>query len=236
MPLIRGRAACDGCRSRKQKCDETKPVCSRCRNLDRSCVWPRVHKRGPVKGYVDLLKQRLEATENALLRLLSAADETTIVAAFGNRVVGNIMDDSLHYSYNVSNDMPGSAEVRKASLTAHWDQFPLRTADEVKRWAQELLKSSAATASSEDSRGLTSISVADDTMSSSEAGIGDMEIQGHGEPSGREVEAGVAHLDLQPQTSPALRHAPTQTGSGIHSQEQEGSLELSQEFKQQYLW
>jgi hypothetical protein len=178
----------------------------------------------------------LEATENALLRLLSVADETTIVAAFGNENGSGIMDDSLHYSYRVNHDMPGSAEVKKATLTAHWDQFPLRTADEVKRWAQELLKSSAVTASSEDSRGLMSISVADDAMSGSGAGIGDMEIQGHGEPSGRELEAGVAYLDQQPQTSPALGHDPTPTGSRLHSQEQEGSLKLSQEFKQQYLW
>ncbi|KAH7131534.1 hypothetical protein B0J13DRAFT_562781 [Dactylonectria estremocensis] len=45
MASVRGRAACNGCRARKQKCDESRPVCSRCRTLNQPCIWPVSRKR-----------------------------------------------------------------------------------------------------------------------------------------------------------------------------------------------
>ncbi|KZZ91133.1 Zn(2)-C6 fungal-type DNA-binding domain protein [Moelleriella libera RCEF 2490] len=75
MPSARGRAACHGCRAKKQKvsgrefppthppwsavcsrvsehgltsrtqCDEKRPACSRCLEVGHACVWPRAKKR-----------------------------------------------------------------------------------------------------------------------------------------------------------------------------------------------
>ncbi|KAB5533369.1 hypothetical protein GE09DRAFT_359499 [Coniochaeta sp. 2T2.1] len=160
MASIRGRAACDGCRSRKQKCDEIKPVCSRCRDANKTCVWPKVHKRGPVKGYSDLLKQRLEMTENALLQLLDAVDDNTIEAAFKSGGSGTLAEEQAANIQSLAfADMPGSVEVKKAALAAQWDQFPLRTAEEVKRWAKEVRSSAAR--SFENSRTEVNIGVPD---------------------------------------------------------------------------
>jgi hypothetical protein len=202
-----------------------------------------------------VLKQRLEATENALLRLLLAADEETIVAAFGNGSA--FMEDPSRLASTISPDMPGGVEVKKAALVAHWDQFPLRTAEEVRCWAKEILRSPAV-ASSENSRGTNAIILpepesnqrvdssysysqqmqmaVDGRMSVSEVRIDDIERDGHGRPPGPDHEAVVPYLDQQSQASADLQHLYMSTKSNLKFQEKEESLELSQEFRQQYLW
>ena len=41
----RSRSGCMACRRRKKRCDETKPICQRCRGSNASCVYPN-----PVSG------------------------------------------------------------------------------------------------------------------------------------------------------------------------------------------
>ncbi|KAL1874748.1 hypothetical protein VTK73DRAFT_225 [Phialemonium thermophilum] len=138
MSLVRGRAACEGCRWRKQKCDGKKPACSRCQDQNRTCVWPKAQKRGPVKGYVEALEHRLEVTENALLRLLAVSDEERLALAF--RPDSEPVVTLPRVQSVASADAGSRAEVSKADLLAHWEQFPLTNLDEIRHWAKEALQ------------------------------------------------------------------------------------------------
>lgn len=46
----RTRSGCFTCRSRRIKCDETRPVCERCRKGNRECVYPSSSKHHPRPG------------------------------------------------------------------------------------------------------------------------------------------------------------------------------------------
>ncbi|KAI0596219.1 hypothetical protein F4775DRAFT_594460 [Biscogniauxia sp. FL1348] len=122
MPSARTRAAtsCSRCRSRKQKCDE---------------------QNGPAKGYTEALEHRLAETENILLQLLSVADNEVISQAFS-------ADRLPPRPLWASNDAPSVPSIasdsdstlpgpNKAGLMAHWDRFPLDTADNIRRWAEK---------------------------------------------------------------------------------------------------
>lgn len=80
---------------------------------------------GPAKGYTDALENRLRETENTLLRLLSVVSVATLESAFDNNPGLNMAD--------------GQSESRtdKAELAAHWDQFPLSSAHDIMKWANE---------------------------------------------------------------------------------------------------
>ncbi|KAL7787940.1 hypothetical protein V8C37DRAFT_389098 [Trichoderma ceciliae] len=137
MAPVRGRAACDGCRSRKQKCDEKRPTCSRCRDMKRECVWPKLYKRGPAKGYIDALEHRLAVTEAVLLQLLQVSDDAALQDAFkhGPSRRTDVVNTATTAT---TTDAAGRIEAKKTGTIAHWDNFPLNTPDEVKRWAGEV--------------------------------------------------------------------------------------------------
>lgn len=80
---------------------------------------------GPAKGYTEALEHRLRETENTLLRLLSVVSVETLESAFDNNPGLNITDG------------PSESRTEKAELAAHWDQFPLSSAHDIMRWANE---------------------------------------------------------------------------------------------------
>ncbi|KAB5511698.1 hypothetical protein GE09DRAFT_639233 [Coniochaeta sp. 2T2.1] len=257
MASVRGRAACDGCRSRKQKCDETKPVCSRCRDANKTCVWPKVHKRGPVKGYSELLKQRLEMTENALLQLLDAVDDKTIEAAFRSGGSDTLAEEQATNIQSLALvNMLGSVEVKKAALAAQWDKFPLRTAEEVKRWAKEARSSTAPSvqnsdkavslgATGSDSEAHADTSHAhfqhvqppiDEGVSLVDGPRANIAQEQHGRWPGPDHEIPVSYMEQQLQASSETQDLAMFAQTSSQHQEEDESLHLSEEFKQQYLW
>ncbi|KAL7816677.1 hypothetical protein V8C26DRAFT_400205 [Trichoderma gracile] len=140
MAPVRGRAACDGCRSRKQKCDEKRPTCSRCRDMKRECVWPKLYKRGPAKGYIEALEHRLAVTEAVLLQLLQVSDDSLLQDAFKHEPAKRAdVLSAAAIATTTTTDAAGRIEAKKTGTIAHWDSFPLNTADDVKRWAGEVL-------------------------------------------------------------------------------------------------
>ncbi|KAJ2517855.1 hypothetical protein H4217_003692 [Coemansia sp. RSA 1939] len=66
--------ACDKCRRKKVKCDGKHPVCSHCEELGYECTYlDATKKRGPPKGYIEVIESRLHKLEE-LVRGLSAAN------------------------------------------------------------------------------------------------------------------------------------------------------------------
>lgn len=212
--------------------------------------------RGPVKGYAEMLRQRLEATENALLRLLLAADEKTILAAYGNG--SDSLEDSSGLQVTIPPDILVGSELKKAALAAHWDQFPLQTVEDVKRWAKEVLRSPMAPLS-ENFREMNVVVLSesepnqrvdashtysapihmafDDGMSVPEGRANGIERRGHGQKgSGSGPETAISNFDKQPQASGALQDQLMSTESILQNHDETESLELPDEFRRQYLW
>ncbi|KAH7127531.1 hypothetical protein EDB81DRAFT_143875 [Dactylonectria macrodidyma] len=134
MASVRGRAACNGCRARKQKCDESRPVCSRCHTLNQPCVWPVSRKRGPAKGYTEALEHRLRETETALLRLWMTTTEDSVELAFKQN---DHLPGSSSLSSNDGQQAPSRAGPNKAHVISQWEDFPLTSAQDIGRWARE---------------------------------------------------------------------------------------------------
>lgn len=62
----RARAACDECRRRKLRCDGRQPQCSLCNESGLVCETTERGSRGPKKGYIKALKDRVVYLENLL--------------------------------------------------------------------------------------------------------------------------------------------------------------------------
>jgi hypothetical protein len=59
--------ACTICRKKKVKCDGIQPSCSRCKSIGTTCQYsdpPK--KRGPPKGYVEVIENRAHRIESLL--------------------------------------------------------------------------------------------------------------------------------------------------------------------------
>ncbi|KAM0450505.1 hypothetical protein ACHAO4_006483 [Trichoderma viride] len=123
MAPVRGRAACDGCRSRKQKV----------RQQGESMMG------GPAKGYIEALEQRLAVTEAVLLQLLQVSGDSVLQDAFKHEPGRRTDVVNMASAATTTTDAAGRIEAKKTGTIAHWDNFPLNTADDVKRWAGEVL-------------------------------------------------------------------------------------------------
>ncbi|CZR49879.1 uncharacterized protein FPRO_16087 [Fusarium proliferatum ET1] len=49
-PIKRSRAACNYCKEKKKKCDETRPACSRCQERSQECIYKPIPRRQRRKG------------------------------------------------------------------------------------------------------------------------------------------------------------------------------------------
>ncbi|UKZ74320.1 hypothetical protein TrVFT333_001984 [Trichoderma virens FT-333] len=93
---------------------------------------------GPAKGYIEALEHRLAVTEAVLLQLLQVSDDAVLQDAFKHEP--SKRTDVLNTAATATTtDAAGRIEAKKTGTIAHWDNFPLNTADEVKRWAGEVL-------------------------------------------------------------------------------------------------
>lgn len=64
---VRASQACVHCRKKKIKCDESRPDCLQCQEANVACEYTEPKKRGPRKGYVQLLEERLAQMERKLM-------------------------------------------------------------------------------------------------------------------------------------------------------------------------
>ncbi|KAI8869351.1 hypothetical protein GQ42DRAFT_123873, partial [Ramicandelaber brevisporus] len=56
--------ACDHCRQKKVKCDWNGVICTNCQQLSLKCTFLQTaKKRGPPKGYIEVIESRLEKME-----------------------------------------------------------------------------------------------------------------------------------------------------------------------------
>ncbi|KAK0709800.1 hypothetical protein B0T26DRAFT_654454 [Lasiosphaeria miniovina] len=119
--------ACDECRRKKIKCDAqseaTEQPCSNCRRSNANCLFSRVpQKRGPSKGYIKELADRLNTIEGKL----GASSREGLEAAL-NRASG----DAFQFP------MPGDESRKRPFASISNDGFPSPTPDQTPSGAPE---------------------------------------------------------------------------------------------------
>lgn len=80
-------------------------------------------RRGPAKGYIEVLENRLHETETVLLGVLSQISDTQLASTFAR--------DESNSGYT-----PFPPEKRGAE---YWRRFPLDTASSVREWQQDCM-------------------------------------------------------------------------------------------------
>ncbi|KAF2089531.1 hypothetical protein K490DRAFT_55125 [Saccharata proteae CBS 121410] len=131
----RSSAACDECRSRKQKCGGEWPVCARCRESGNPCVWPQQLQRGPAKGYLEAIEARLDQVENLLSQVLPLVPQEHLTDALSSR------GDSPTSS--ADGKTKRTTQEKKAAQD-YWAAFPLNSPEGVLSWHQDHQRRTAA--------------------------------------------------------------------------------------------
>ena len=87
--------ACVMCRSRKLKCDRTKPACARCRKVDAECVYPESRRKPTFKRRnVKEIEARLAQVEH-YLKEVNKGVEDGVDVDISNVVAGDFSPDKL---------------------------------------------------------------------------------------------------------------------------------------------
>lgn len=135
--------ACNGCRTKKQKCSGDRTGCSQCHAAGIQCTWPEQRKRGPAKGYIEGLEHRLHEAESLLLALLPLVTSDQLNCATDSRnsssSTTNIMGPKSRDSQSPSprNARSSPPVLNKKTGIEYWESFPLDTAENIRKWQED---------------------------------------------------------------------------------------------------
>ncbi|KAI7968361.1 hypothetical protein EIK77_010531 [Talaromyces pinophilus] len=89
--------------------------------------------RGPAKGYVEALEQRLHETEDVLLKIVSQLEQAQLASML-----------SIQNSFSTDEDSQDKKKSSRVTLqpsrkrgVEYWKSFPLRDAGSIQRWQQD---------------------------------------------------------------------------------------------------
>ena len=103
--------ACDRCRSKKIRCDGTRPTCSQCANVGFECrTSDKLSRRAFPRGYTESLEERVRALETEVRELKDLLDEKDekldlLSRMHGNRQ-GSCQDKSHSHASSSSSKSP----------------------------------------------------------------------------------------------------------------------------------
>ncbi|KAH7024483.1 uncharacterized protein B0I36DRAFT_331500 [Microdochium trichocladiopsis] len=119
-PLESAPIACELCRTKKQKCDRKRPVCSNCLKAPNGCHYLEQSRRGLPAGYLHSLEQRLADTENALYFALS-------------ELLRGIPELGDYRSAAAQVARPTQSQSKADAIQA-WTKWPLNNRDQACAW------------------------------------------------------------------------------------------------------
>ena len=127
--------ACDSCRSKKDKCDGVKPVCSTCASLSRPCTYKaNPKKRGLPTGYIRSLELlwglvfcKIQGSEDVVRALLKTANIPSHLASMGKETEAS---DTLLSSFKNSAMLK---DIEKMILSLEQPEEDLDKGDHVLR-------------------------------------------------------------------------------------------------------
>ncbi|KAI0418296.1 fungal-specific transcription factor domain-containing protein [Xylaria grammica] len=95
-------AACSECRRRKLRCDRQKPRCSACQASDVGCIVPAAKPaRGPKRGYLKTLQERISVLEGVLKEHQSLSQSSPVAEGVAN----------LSLSMSAMKNVPGTRDT-----------------------------------------------------------------------------------------------------------------------------
>lgn len=117
--------ACDRCRSKKIRCDGTRPTCSQCSNVGFECrTSDKLSRRAFPRGYTESLEERVRALETEVRELKDLLDEKDEKIDLLSKMHGNrqrsIQDNTNN---NGSNSSPHSPLDTRNSPPLKEDTF-----------------------------------------------------------------------------------------------------------------
>lgn len=254
----RSSAACDSCRSKKQKCGGEWPTCARCRETGNECTWPPQLQRGPAKGYLEAIEARLDDVEHILLQVLPLIPADQLLNS-----VTCLNDSATHV---VDSNQKRTTQEKRAALD-YWGSFPLNSPHAVLAWCNDRLRRDSVRRSHQGTNSAMDIhaSPADqssDPSRSTQPQLTEavMEDAGHQQPDSatampgswpvHNLSYGAGVPDPQsgntPEAPPRTPHPPGQNLAAITRQvqgpqsmsspESNGRFDLSDEFHAKFLW
>ena len=132
-------SACIACRSKKQKCSGDHPECLQCLDAGQACTWPEQKKRGPSKGYIEALENRLHETEQLLLQLLPVVSDEQLAAA-NDGLVKLEIDNNEMAGTSLQAFQPAAPPLLNNNTSVeYWDSYPLDSFHNARRWQQSCM-------------------------------------------------------------------------------------------------
>lgn len=190
-------------------------------------------------------------TENALLRILAVIEPTVLQAAFNNRESPSHTDEELNKTSAAKDVSLTRSSEDKSALMAHWDEYALDNADSIRRWSSVVRNSrdkfSDDLDSIYDGGASEELDGADDSRARAvlrsavggESGMlsaGRRQIQQLPKPGRPESLAPIDPELAEPGNSQQIQ-AGSRSGQPLVSNHTHGQISnVSQDFRQQYLW
>lgn len=202
---------------------------------------------GPAKGYIEALEQRLAVTEAVLLQLLQVSGDNVLQDAFKHEPSRRTdVFNTAATATTTTTDAAGRIEAKKTGTMAHWDSFPLNTADDVKRWAGEVLGHNNTGTHAGNPAGSiamngTAHEGADPTTSFETYPVPpDLRPKSLAEASSRASAEAFPPRSMEPTTTALPTAAEPALGSGtmfVRDMAPQGEVfDLSQDFRRQFVW
>ncbi|KAB2574213.1 Quinic acid utilization activator [Lasiodiplodia theobromae] len=249
----RSSAACDSCRSKKQKCGGEWPTCARCRETGNECTWPPQLQRGPAKGYLEAIEARLDDVEHILLQVLPLVPSDQLLSS-----VTCLNDSAGHL---VESNQKRSTQEKRAALD-YWASFPLNSPHAVLAWYNDRSRRDSNRRAHQPPASAMDISstpaAPSDTPRSTQVAEAPMEDATHHPPDpaslmtgpwpnhhpshaadpqpGNASEASARGPALQANQDPTSVHPQIQDPPSISDSGRGGGFELSDEFHAKFLW
>ncbi|KAK1593492.1 uncharacterized protein LY79DRAFT_179754 [Colletotrichum navitas] len=130
----RSRGACSACRARKHQCSGEQPKCAQCGINNVTCQWPQQQKRGPPKYYIVTMEKRLMQTERALCALMTQVSDDQLFSAFSQLDQSDCQPDPSAAAQSNGNVLDSVKTYHSGPV--YWGNYPLNSAQDVKRWFQ----------------------------------------------------------------------------------------------------
>lgn len=117
--------ACDRCRSKKIRCDGTRPTCSQCANVGFECrTSDKLSRRAFPRGYTESLEERVRALETEVRELKDLLDEKDEKIDLLSRMHGNRQSSFAERTQsNASGSSPRSPMDTRSSPPLKEDTF-----------------------------------------------------------------------------------------------------------------
>ncbi|OMJ20997.1 hypothetical protein AYI70_g3750 [Smittium culicis] len=97
--------SCETCRERKVRCDGLRPICSTCRNFDRTCNYQEIAVNSDVIEEIDLINKKLASINNALKKIEKLSKSVDNPMAHARLSFSSKLNTCLHEFVSINKEL-----------------------------------------------------------------------------------------------------------------------------------